>query len=485
MIDFSLRLIESNGGIVAHASAGPEGSLGQAYRLLEPQEAAELQRIRRRAETLIRSSWGDDEVRRDLAGPAAGHLELDGAERDLAELGLKLFELIFQDKMRELYLTARATMRNGQDEALLVLLKLEPLSPLQQIPWEILYDGYCFLAKDARTAMVRFFEQVPPVSTLEVKPPLRVLLTSADPQGMVPLSLDEEEAAIRLAYEEAGPLVELTVSRNLSLDKLKNLWLRASSRGLPFHLWHHCGHGESRGQGEGSEFVLWLEEEGQGKPVTVEQLQEIVEFCPELRIAIFNVCRGGSASGIVPALARINVPVVIGFQHAVHDTSALHFATALHKSILHIPVEFALSLARKYVKAGGPGISDWSHALAFSRRRDRGNLLRKPEARPLRKTSPKKTVSPKGGVTMDIGTVRGEEVEVIGVQSFGQRPPSPHETPRVQMKVGEIQGKRVQQIGFQHIEGFSPEEVASREAKLDELLRKLGQRLAGGSDDAG
>jgi hypothetical protein len=482
VIDFNLNLIENNGGIFAHASAGPEGSLGQAYRFIEPQETSELDRIRCRAEALIQNSPGAE--RRDLDAPSAGRQQLKGTEKELADLGLKLFGLIFQDKMKELYVKARAAVRNGQDEALLVLLKLEPLSSLQQIPWEILHDDHCFLAKDARTAMVRFFEQVTSVSRLEVEPPLRVLLTSANPQGTAPLALDEEEEAIRLAYEEAGPLVELVVIRNLSLDKLKNLWLKAGSRGTPFHVWHHCGHGGRMAQGEGSEFVLWLEEDGHGKAVTVEQLQEIVEFCPELRIAIFNVCRGGSTSGIVPVLAGINVPVVIGFQHAVHDNSALQFATALHDSLLYIPVEFALSLARKYVKVDGPRVSDWSHALAFSRRRDRGMLLRKPEARTPRKALPKKTGSSKGGVTMDIGKIKGEEVNVIGVQSFGHRPPAPHEAPSVQMKVSEIQGTRVQQIGFQHIGGFSIEEVESREAKLNELMRRLGQRLAGGPKNA-
>jgi len=484
VIDFSLSLIESNGGIVAHASAGPEGSLGQAYRLLEPQEIAELDRIRCRAEVLTQNNPGGDDIRRELDASRAGHSQLEGMERNLVDLGLKLFGLIFQGKIGELYVSARDAVRRGQDEALLVLLKLEPISPLQQIPWEILHDGYCFLAKDARMAMVRFFEQVPPVPTLEVAPPLRVLLTSANPQGTSLLALEEEEAAIRLAYEEAGSLVELFVERKLSLDKLKDLWLKAQSRGMPFHLWHHCGHGGLILSGQEREFVLWLEEEGQGKPVTVEQLQEVVEFCPELRIAIFNVCRGGSVSGIVPALARINIPVVIGFQHSVHDTSALQFATALHDSLLHVPVEFALSLARKYIKVSGPRVSDWSHALAFSRRRDRGNLLRKPEARAPRKASPKKTAGSRGGVTMDIGRVKGEEVNVVGVQSFGHRPSAPNETPSIHMKVGEIQGTRVQQIGFQHIDGFSVEEVESREARLSELMRQLRQRLARGYKDA-
>jgi hypothetical protein len=480
VIDFNLSLIENNGGIFAHASAGPsagpEGSLGQASRTLEPKEIADLERIRQRAETLSqrnpnKSWWG-----RELGALVAKNPQQDGTERELADLGKDLFKITVKDEAKEVYESTRTAARNGS--VLLFLIKMTELSPLQRIPWEILHDGHNFLAKASRTAIVRYFEQVPPVPKLEVNPPLRVLLTSANPPDTSPLALVDEEAAVRLAYAAAGRLVELTVERKICLERLEVLWRQASSRGRPFHVWHHCGHGGQTGGNGKGHFVLCFEKDGTSQPVGVDQLQEVVEFCPELRIAIFNVCRGGATAGVVPALAGINVPVVIGFQHAVHDTSALHFATALHESLLHIPVEFALSLARKSMKIRTPLSYDWTHALAFSRRNDRGLLLRKPvEAVPPQKSSTKKKGRPQGGIRIDVGDIKGKDIDIIGHQSVGGNPSDSLKAPDIRIKAGDIEGSRIRQIGYQQINGFSSAEIKAREAKVKELLERLDNQL--------
>jgi len=293
VIDFNLNLIENNGSIFAHASAGPKDFLGQASRTLEPKEIADLERIRQRAEALSQRSPNKSWWGRELGELVARNPQHEGSERELAELGKELFKITVKDEAKEVYESARTAALNGQKSVLLFLLKMKTLSPLQRIPWEIMHDGHNFLAKDSRTAIVRYFEQVPPVEELEVAPPLRVLLTSANPPDTFPLALVDEEAAVRLAYAAAGRLVDLTVERKISLERLEVLWRRASSEGRPYHVWHHCGHGgQTGGNGKGN-FVLYFEKDGTSQPVGVDQLQEVVEFCPQLRIAIFNVCRGG------------------------------------------------------------------------------------------------------------------------------------------------------------------------------------------------
>jgi hypothetical protein len=336
LIDFNLGLIEGKAGVLVYASAGPDGSLGQAWRPLETEELAGIERIRRQAEPAVTSRSVQDETR-DLCSVSTQCLSLRDAEGKLLELGRELFDILVQDEVREVYERAHSATLNGGQNALLILLKLRILSSLQQVPWELLHDGHRFLAKDPRTAIVRYFEQPLPVASLEVEPPLRVLVTLANPKDMTPLALEEEAAAIQMAYEEAGPLVEVVVKRKISLGKLEKVWRRAGNEGKPFHIWHHCGHGGRRAHAGKDELVLYLETEEESQPVDVDQLQEIVGFCPELRIAVFNVCHGGASAGIVPALARLNVPVVIGFQQAVQDESAVQFATVLHEGLLHIP----------------------------------------------------------------------------------------------------------------------------------------------------
>jgi hypothetical protein len=443
MIDFSLSLIENGDSIVVYATAGPDGSLGQSRRILGHKEIAELERIQCKVEALSQSCLPEDETGRDLDTPTIGRLALGTMNENLVDLGKQLFGLIFQEGVNDLYVVARASVEGVGEDFLLVLLKLAPDSSLQEIPWEILYDGFCYLAKASRTVLVRFFEQLPAVSRLEVEPPLRILLTTANPPDLPSLALAEEEAAIRLAYQEAGSLVRLVVKRDVSLKELKDLWLEAKSMGEPFHVWHHCGHGGQKIVNQKKEFVLWLEESGNSEPVTIEQVQEVVGLCPELRIAVFNVCRGGSITGIVPALAKINVPVVIGFHYSVHDTSACNFARALHKCLLKLPVELALSSARKYIRVDGPRVSDWSHALAFSRRRDRGTLLRKPAAKATKKRRSRAVIA------MTTGAIKGNGNIVDIDQSVTKK--DSRRAPNARMATGDVDGSGNRQAVTQNV----------------------------------
>ena len=474
MIDFNLGLIEGKAGVLVFASAGPDGSLGQAWRPLEAEELAGIERIREQAEPAVTSGSVRGETR-DLCSVSTHCLPLRDAEGMLLELGRKLFNILVQDEVREVYERARSATLSGGQDALLILLKLRVLSSLQQVPWELLHDGHRFLAKDPRTAIVRYFEQPVPVASLEIEPPLRVLVTLANPKDMTSLALEEEAAAIQMAYEEAGPLVDVVVKRNVSLEKLEKVWRRSGNEGKPFHIWHHCGHGGRLTHAGKDELVLYLETEGQSQPANIDQLQEIVGFCPELRIAVFNVCRGGASGGIVPALARLNVPVVIGFQQAVRDTSAVQFATVLHEGLLHIPVEFAVSQARSSLKLQRSSF-DWVHALAFSRRRDRGPIFGKLARRAdtnTKELSPKASDDPSVDVGMKIGRIKARVVDVIGTQASGNGTLTPNQRVKVGMEVDEIEGDQVRQIGYQLIEGFTAEDVHRREARIQELLEKL------------
>jgi hypothetical protein len=476
LIDFNLGLIEGKAGVLVFASAGPDGSLGQAWRLLETEELAGIERIRRQAEPAVTSRPVRDETR-DLCSVSTQCLSLRDTEGKLLEFGRELFNILVQDEVREVYERARSATLNGGGNALLILLKLRVLSSLQQVPWELLHDGHRFLAKDPRTAIVRYFEQPVPVASLEVEPPLRVLVTLAGPKDMTPLALEEEAEAIGMAYMEAGPLVEVVVKRNISLEKLEKVWRRAGNEGKPFHIWHHCGHGGRRTHGGQDELVLYLETEGKSQPAAIDQLQEIVGFCPELRIAVFNVCHGGASAGIVPALARLNVPVVIGFQQAVRDTSAVQFAIVLHEGLLHIPVEFAVSQARSSLKLQRSSF-DWVHALAFSRRRDRGTLLPKP-ARKESSAALKKEREPRksrGKVIIEVGTLGGTDNEVIGVSSTGGNHSGFGDAPNIHMKAREITGSGARLVGFQMIDGFSDADLVARETRIEKLLQKLEEQ---------
>ena len=459
MIDFNLNLIENGDGVLVHANVG---DLGGGYRFPSPKDKAFLERV------LIKA----DQV-----------LESRGGESELVTLGKKLFDHFFQGQIRDLYQQACVRSENAQEGPLLILVRTDPGSNLQEIPWEILHDGHRVLSRDPRTSVVRYFELPLPVDDLKVQPPLRVLVTTANPSDMHSLALDKEIDSIRLAYEKAGPVLDLQVEEKICLERLEEVFRRASTHGQPFHVWHHCGHGgrkELRGK---KEFRLYFEKDGVREPVEVERLQEVVAHCPQLRLAIFNVCRASSSLGLVPALARLRVPVVIGFKHPVNDRSALRFAAALHEGLLHVPVEFAANQARRAMKINAPEALDWNHAVVFSRRRDRGGFFALqtnkeksgPSPEPPRKKSGRSSV----GIDMKIGKVKAREFDAIGRQDIGNVSAGPEQNTRIRMSTDEVEAERVRQIGYQLIEGFSASEIQKREERLVDLVAKVDRYVEG------
>jgi hypothetical protein len=463
-------LIEGKAGVLVYASAGPDGSLGQAWRPLEAEELAGIERIRRQAEPAVTSRSVRDETR-DLCSASPQSLSLRDVEGKFLELGRELFDLLVQDEVREVYERARSTALERQD-TMLFLLKLREGSCLQLVPWEILHDGNRFLAKDPRTAIVRYFERPSPVASLEVEPPLRLLVTLASPSDLSPLALEEEIAALRTAYQEMGRLVVPVVKRKVSLGALESVWRRARNEGKPFHIWHHCGHGGWKADGGEDRYVLCLESEGKSQPVEVDQLREIVGFCPGLRIAIFNICHSGSNAGIVPALASLDVPVVIGFQRAVHDRAAIQFASVLHRSLLHIPVELAVSEARSSISINKISF-DWAHSLAFSRRRDRGTLLPKPARAKedvVKQPAAAELRKSRGSISIELDKLAGTGNQVIGANVLGG---NASELPNIQLKAREISGSGQRYVGFQMISGFSDSDIQRRSAQASQLLEEL------------
>jgi hypothetical protein len=299
---------------------------------------------------------------------------------DLVRLGRRLFDHIFHDAEAVLLFGRASDNAKREERPLRVLIELSHGSSLQKIPWEILFDGKRFLAKDPRCSVVRYFHDGQEVPSFQVEPPLRILLTSASPPTQPDLNLEAEVAAVRRVYNRAKNLVLLKVERNVSLDRLKNLWWGAEKNKRPFHVWHHCGHGHLD---EGEPFELTLENQAHAEYVTVDQLSEIIGICPGLKLAVINVCHGGSLVGLAPELARINVPVVIGFPNEIGNDTAREFAALLHGGLLQVPVEFAVSQARKLLRAADGMDLEWSKPLLFSRRRDSGTILRLPDDRPM------------------------------------------------------------------------------------------------------
>jgi hypothetical protein len=171
-----------------------------------------------------------------------------------------------------------------------------------------------------------------------------------------------EEKLLRRALEPFAGDIQLDVRRNVSLNQLRHAFTRAQERDLPFHIWHHCGHGAHAG----NQFVLVLEEGGQAQYAYTNELTAIIGKCPSLRLAILDVCYGAALGGLAPGLAAINVPATIGFRDRIYDRVALDFTQALYGNLLRQPVDLALKQA---IRALFDPIRplDWALPLLFLR----------------------------------------------------------------------------------------------------------------------
>lgn len=449
MIDFTLNLIETEDLILAQASALPFGDSPKPLRL----NGQNLYTISDRARSLFNA--------------------VSATEQHAAELGQNLFREVLRDSMRDLYHSARP---NGDLlHPLRFLVQMEEGSPLQKIPWELLHDGVRFLAKDGLGSVVRSFPHLSSLPLLQVERPLRVLVTAAEPLGFKALNTELEFESIREAYRGAGKAVDLLFESNVSKDQLEIFWRRASeSPQKAIHVWHHSGHGGAAAT-DGEGFELYLEKNRRPEPTSVSQIKEIIGHCSALRVAIFNVCEGGAPESLVPGLAGLNVPVVVGFPFPVADRSATRFAAALHQSLLTFPPEIAVSMARRSLKVAQASNLDWAQALVVSRRRDRGPLLEPREQSQTRAEPRPKPAANRDEISIKIGDVNATKgASVIGEEFVGTTSALPGSA-KVQIESGNIQAENVRVVGFSARELESHDKL--RAGLLSEIDRLWTQHL--------
>jgi len=403
-------------------------------------------------------------------------LRQEGSEvYEFAQLGQRLFGSLFADAHQRKIFVRASDAAEREERPLRILIKLPHDSPLGAIPWELLHDGDRFLAKDPRCAVVRYFYGEHRVPPFQVAPPLRVLLTSACPRSQPDLDLETEIRAVAEAYLPAGKAVDLQVVRGVSIDRLESLWRGAELEGQPFHIWHHCGHGHLTTRGGSQRFLLSLEKEREAEYATTEQLSEIIGMCPGLRLAVLNVCHGGSFAGLAPELAKLNVPVVIGFPSRIANDTAYKFAATFHQNLLHIPVELAVSQARRSLCVQRSTDLDWSYPLLFSRRNDSGPILRLIPPEPTAESRKADQRRP-GVISFNTRSTRADEV--INAGYVGDTPPP--ELPQIDVSFTQdsVEARSVKNFGFLVINGFSSEDLGTRDRQMTDLLKAIDEGRA-------
>jgi WD40 repeat protein len=292
------------------------------------------------------------------------------------EFGKKLFNAVFNDTVRDTYISAR-TEAERKGYGLRLRLRLADAPELADLPWEYLHDGRDFLALSGNSPLVRYLDLPSPPRPLAVRLPLRILVTISDPHFYPVLDVDKEKANIKSALKGMieDQKVELVFTSDASLKTLQRTLQKARSEGKPFHIWHFIGHGGFDPVSQTGQLALC---DAESLPSLVDgfQLGTLFNTYPETRLVLLNACEGARNSqkdpfaGVAASLVERGIPAVVGMQFEITDTAAITFSEEFYSALVNgLPVDAALTEARRAVFFM-PNWIEWATPVLFMRSPD-------------------------------------------------------------------------------------------------------------------
>ena len=296
------------------------------------------------------SPYADAEVTRALAWMEQGLF--DAAY--VREFGAKLFQALVVGPLKAVYDGSRQTSPTPLRYRLIV-----DAPSVARIPWELLYDPHreVFLALEG--TFVRSVAGPEPSRPLVVKPPLRILVVDAFPQGVLEVQNQVETSGIQQALADLvrRRRVEVETLPHATLRKLQNALREAANpeQPRPFHLLHFIGHGR-HDPDAGRTVLLFEDEQGQIDEVDAETLVNVLRPY-DLKLVFLNACQSIQSSaldvaqGFAPALLASGIPAVIGMQVTVLDAVAVQVSREFYAALAdNRPVDAALADARRLVR---------------------------------------------------------------------------------------------------------------------------------------
>ncbi|GAB4537289.1 MAG: hypothetical protein Kow0063_23820 [Anaerolineae bacterium] len=303
----------------------------------------------------------------------AGGSPPDEAAQAAQRFGAQLFQALFHDQVRSVWdMSQQAATTHGQ--GLRIKLRINA-SDLATIPWEFLYDPAQgeFLALSRYTPLVRYLELPLPDTELALTAPLRILGMLASPSDVAPLDVGREGDRLEEAVRELQTkgLVELVWLEGQTWRDLQ-----AAMQAGPWHIFHFIGHGV-RDQGSGESVLLLADEFGGAAPLSATHLGRLLADQHTLRLALLNACQGAQAeegkifSSTAAELVRRGLPAVLAMQYAISDEAAIEFTTSFYGALAaNLPIDAAVSEARKAMSLALPGSIEWGTPVLFMRAPD-------------------------------------------------------------------------------------------------------------------
>ncbi|MFF9028791.1 CHAT domain-containing WD40 repeat protein [Streptomyces iakyrus] len=274
--------------------------------------------------------------------------ELEAPARQVGDM---LYDAVFQNSIKALYLSSR---QKAQEHGQRLRLVLRVRSPeLAALPWELLHDaklgGYLCL----HHPIIRYVEILEPAAPLAVEPPLRILGMVSLPGSLGALDAEAERASLTTALR---PLIDEGMVRlEWVPGQTKQDLYAALFRDC--HIFHFIGHGKfdaDRRQG----MIVFADEHGREDPLHAQALGHLISIAePVPRLVVLNSCETGTSHAqdlfsSTAAELEYTVPAVVAMQFAVTDKAAVLFSRAFYQALAaNRPVDEAVRTGRIALRA--------------------------------------------------------------------------------------------------------------------------------------
>jgi hypothetical protein len=267
----------------------------------------------------------------------------------LEETGAQLFNALWRDQVRDLWLLARSDLERGALAGLSVRLSVSP-PEVAALPWEALYDaergvhlGAANQTPLARVVDLHRYLGAPrsPVSRL----PLRVLVAlPEDPTGQIDAEHEWRSLQTALAPLLDGGLQLLRLDGRFDLLELR----RRLQQEQP-HVLHLLTHGRPDG------VLLW--QDGKPQLAPPPALRLALDGADSLRLVLLAACSTGQVfdhsplSSLGAQLLQTGAPAVIAMQVDVHATAAAAFSEHFYRQLLAGRCAGLVQVAANYARS--------------------------------------------------------------------------------------------------------------------------------------
>ena len=311
-------------------------------------------------------------------------LEVAANVAEIIALGKNLADLLLPPQARSFF--RRSQERLGDDEGLRVRLRFDAPA-LGDIPWEYIYlpksgvipgpeDLEGFLVLDRQISLVRHEiedESPAPFSPIATGP-LRLAAVLADPDSpnYSSLHLDEERQIIELALERTEDFAPAFYP-HATLTDLEDALAQDT------HIFHFAGFGEIQGgMGNASQnpenqgCLVLVDENGKAASFPADELARYLKG-RGVRLVVLGASVGGRRNHanawpyIAHALARADIPAIVGLQYAIKHENAIIFMKRLYTALAAgQSIDEAISDGRLAIQnAGKAQQQDWGAPVLY------------------------------------------------------------------------------------------------------------------------